>query len=308
MRKRNTIVVTIILIMVQLCALAQIRNEYGPFRFVYEGMMNTNNMAEIEFIDTTTKEVISTFNLIDKNPFNHLDYPIINTSNHGNIFNLYDLSNIELKNVGIPGQTFYYLKPYSSSSVIKSATLTTYHTWGIFEDTTLVVKLTAEIREYDSFIALADMFYFLDQKGNVITTLNDFDYNIGEFAVTGQRYFLCAYGGPGPSQLGEFENFGYLAYDMISKELIVQQEFEKKYQAIGVRGYKGLLRVGLIDDEHTEDLIYFDFTKNRKYLRNLHDKVLFSIRETNKDGIIYLNDGGMDTLYFERDFKVEDIR
>lgn len=308
MKKLNILFGIATFLLVHLSVFPQQSNDNSPFRFEYEGPRNTSNLSEIEFIDTTTKEVINTFSLAEKNLFNHLDYPIKNSPNYSQRYNIYDITNTQLGEVKIPDYSFYYFKPFSPSRILKQATLNSYHSWGVFEDTTLVVKFTAAIQGYDSFFAITNMFYFLDKRGNVISTIDDFSSNIGEFAITGQRHFVCTYGGWGPSPIGVFENFGYLAYDIINNELIDQQEFGNQYQAIGVIGYDGLIRVGLVKNDHSEDVIYFDFEKGKKYIKNLHDSVLFSIRETTRDGIIYLNNGGRDTLYFDKYFKVEDIK
>jgi hypothetical protein len=229
----------------------------------------------------------------------------LETSNYGPEYKTYKVDIEQLKNNELP---FELKKSSPSIESLKYAFMRTYHSWGVYEDTTLVVNFYLALGGYDDIWATRVTFFIIDQHGNVVSVLDHFDEeNIGEFAITGQRYFVCAYGGWNLLQ-NEGENFGYFAYDLKNNKLIDQYEFDGRYQNIGVIGLDGLIRIGLVKNDNTEDLIYFDFEKNKKYKKNLHMNLLLSTKVVNRDGFIYQRNDKLDTLLFNRDFKVEDIQ
>lgn len=184
----------------------------------------------------------------------------------------------------------------------------TFHSWGVYEDTTLMVIFTLTLGGSDMIWASRNTFFIFDQYGNVVSVFDDIDKdNVGESAITGQRYLVCTYGGWNHLE-NQRENFGYLAYDLKNNKLIEQGEFHGRFNAAGTTGHDGIISFGVAHNDHSEDVIYFDFYENKKYSKHIDANTLYSIRETNRDGIIYLNNGARDTLLFNRDFKVEDIQ
>lgn len=304
MMKKLTILSIAILILVQVSSSGQGYEEHGHFRFVYESMIGTGDELKIEFIDKTQNKVINTFSLAENNPYNQLDYPVLETQKRrGPEYKTFQVDIEQLKNNEIPVKLKNITPEIESFSY---ALMWSYHSIGIFEDTTLVIRYDLAIGGYDVILATCATFYILDRYGNVVSVLNDLNKNeLFEFAVTGQRYFICTYY---PSKYGKSKNPGYLAYDLKNNKLIDQYEFEGKYSAIGVKGYEGLIRIGLAKNNNTEDLIYYNFVENKKYSANIHMNILLSTKEVNRSGIIFKKNDSLDTLLFHRDFKVEDIQ
>ncbi len=302
--RRLTFILLGIFVLAQEGAIGQTYKEHGNFRFVYEGMIGTGDELKIEFIDTTKNKTINNFSMAENNPYNQLDYPVLETQKgRGPGYKTYQVDIEQLKNNDIPVK-LQNLTPEIESQPF--ALMWSFHSMGIFEDTTLVIRYDLAIGGYDMMWATCATFYILDRFGNIVTILDNLNRNeLFDFAVTGQRYFVCTYY---PSKFGVCKDPGYLAYDLHNNKLIDQNEFDGRYSAIGVRGYDGLIRIGLVKNNNTEDLIYFDFVKNKKYSKNLHMNLLLSTKEVNRDGIIYRKDESMDTLLFHRDFKVEDIQ
>lgn len=293
-----------IFVLAQLNTVGQRYEEHGHFRFVYEGMIGTGDELKIEFVDTTQNITINTFSLAENNPYNQLDYPVMETQKgRGPDYKTYQVDIEKLKNNELPIR-LHNINPIIES--YSSLLLWTYHSIGIFEDTTLVIRYDLTVGGYDMVFATCATFYILDRFGKIVSVLDNLNRNkLFEFAVTGQRYFVCTYY---PSKYGVSENPGYLAYDLQNNKLIDQYEFAEEYSGIGVRGHNGIISFGVAYNDLSEDVVYFDFYENKKYSKHIDANTLYSIRETNRDGIIYLNNGGRDTLLFNRDFKVEDIQ
>lgn len=293
-----------IFVLAQLNTIGQRYEEHGHFRFVYEGMIGTGDELKIDFVDTTQNKTINTFSLAENNPYNQLGYPVMETQKgRGPDYKTYQVDIEKLKNNELPIR-LHNINPIIES--YSSLLMWTYHSIGIFEDTTLVIRYDLTVGGYDMVFATCATFYILDRYGNIVSVLDNLNRNkLFEFAVSGQRYFVCTYY---PSNYGISKNPGYLAYDLQNNKLIDQYEFEGEYSGIGVRGYDCLIRIGLARNNNTEDLIYLDFEKNKKYKKNLHMNLLLSTKEINRDGFIYQRNGKSDTLLFNRDFKVEDIQ
>lgn len=293
-----------IFVLAQLTTVGQRYEEHGHFRFVYESMIGTGDELKIEFVDTTQNKTINTFSLAENNPYNQLDYPVLETrKGRGPDYKTYQVDIEKLKNNELP------IKLHNINPIIESYSsllMWTYHSIGIFEDTTLVIRYDLTVGGYDMVFATCATFYILDRFGNIVSVLDNLNRNkLFEFAVTGQRYFVCTYY---PSKYGISKNPGYLAYDLQNNKLIDQYEFEGKYSGIGVRGYDYLIRVGFAKHNNTEDLVYFDFFRNKKYSGNIHMNVLQSTKEVNRNVVIYEKNDSLDTLFFHQDFRVEDIQ
>lgn len=303
--KKLTMLLTFVFVLIQVIAFTQAYEDYGSFRFYYNGMIGTGDEVKIEFIDTTVNKTINSFSMVEKNPYNHLNFPVEKISNYGPEYKTYKIEIEQLKNNELP---FELKKSSPTTESFEYAYMWTYHTWGIFEDTSLMVRFYLALGGSDMIFASRSTFFIFDKYGNVVSVFDDIDkVNIGESAITGQRYLVCTYGGWNHLQ-NQRENFGYLAYDLKDNKLIDQDEFEGRYRSIGIIGFNGFVRVGLVKHDNTEDLIYLDFEKNKKYKKNLHMNLLLSTKEINRDGFIYQRNGKSDTLLFNRDFKVEDIQ
>lgn len=251
--KKLSLILTGVFVLIQVIAFTQAYEEYGPFRFYYNGMIGTGDEVKIEFIDTTENKTINSFSMAEKNPYNHLSFPVEKVSNYGPEYKTYKIEFEQLMNSELP------FKLKKSSTLIESyeyAYLYTYHTWGIFEDTTLMVRFYLALGGSEMMFASLNTFFIFNQYGSVISIFDDIKKeNIGESAITGQRYLVCTYGGWNHLE-NQRENFGYLAYDLKNNKLIDQGEFEGKYKNIGVIGFDGFIRVGLVKYDYTEDLIY----------------------------------------------------
>jgi hypothetical protein len=280
-------------------------NEY--FRLLYDGRDDFDNLIEVQFIDPQTKSVYKTVNMASLNPFNHLKFELRDRTSYATFknYNQYKIQNVRLKDLEIPEGKLVFNKYFDENAWINEVTLLSYHSWELI-DSTLVLNFEAWIGNDDA-IAASSIFYIYDQFGNLLDEINSMSYNCNEFTITSDRkFFFCTFGG-NDSEIGYFDSLGYLIYSVVQKKIIYEEKFDSGYEDIGVRHHGNIVEIGLVYPD-SEDKIYYNLNKGLKYKISLPDKVVFSIRKTTDYGIIAINNNVNDTLFFESDFRKEEIK
>lgn len=290
-------------------ALSQFYNESTPFQFVYQGIDDFDNLAEINFIDPITKVVHNSISLAELNPFRNLKYQKIEKGTNDSFRNYerYLLNNIYLKDINLQEGKIISNNKLTDTLFIRNAIIDVYHSWDIV-DSTLIIKFELAIIDYDNVLAYSDVFFIFDQFGNLIKEINSLDYRCNEFTITSNRkFFASTYSITNDSFSESIDGFGYFIYSLSENRIAYQENFNPNFIGIGLGNYGNILRIGLIKDNYTEDLIYLNLESGYKYEKNLPDATLYSIKETFDFGIVTFYNGISDTIYFEKEFRKEEI-
>lgn len=100
--KKLSLILTVVFVLIQVIAFTQAYEEYGPFRFYYNGMIGTGDEVKIEFIDTAENKTINSFLMAEQNPYNHLKFPVEEISKYGPEYKTYRVEIEQLKNNELP--------------------------------------------------------------------------------------------------------------------------------------------------------------------------------------------------------------
>ena len=77
--KKLSLILTGVFVLTCMSLFAQVFDEDSPFQYVFDekDKIHQSNYIAVNFVDTATKAVLNTFDLVENNPFNHLEYPEI---------------------------------------------------------------------------------------------------------------------------------------------------------------------------------------------------------------------------------------
>lgn len=288
---------------------AQNINDKSPFWFVYDGMKNFDNILAVEFVNPKTKEIYRSYNLADGNPFNKLDFPE-KTRNKNSTFRhhkQYDISHLRLKDFKIKNVNLIKNRSLNDTITLNNSILYSSYSYDVY-DSVLIIVYNLNLVD-QSIMAASNIFYFFNKKGKLIKKINNINHWCNEFAITDDmKYFVCSFGGLDNTLNGYFEKLGYLVYSLTEQETQFIEYFDYNYLNVGVRNYGNIIQIGLVKDDNTEDLIYYKFSVGKKYSKNVSEEVLFKTQNINDNGLIYLKNGVLDTLLFQKDFFKEDIK
>ncbi|MCF8347472.1 MAG: hypothetical protein K9G61_01545 [Bacteroidales bacterium] len=292
-----------------LTGIAQQFDPNSPYQFVHDNK-NSDVYVSINFIDTTTKQILNTFSLLENNPFNNLDYTELEKSDYGQPNIRYNLDGIPLNEININGN-----KIVLRSSLDLTTPKLDIVGWNFYYATIsgvyLVVHYLFYINDDDFVLGRSDEIIIFNKKGEILHKLKDFDTNVREWALTENgRYFSYAYGGVLDESLNYFSTVGYKVIDLEEDKIVYAEDFGYEYNEVRTGSKNNLIAVtGFSLDYY---YIFLDFSKKRKYIRTFTNKELGLWKEITNEGLMLYqedrNSNSFRLLQFESDFKVEDIR
>lgn len=288
---------------------AQCSEDNSPYQLV-----NYSNTSEkyvaINFIDTVTQQVIVSFDLVENNPFNKLNYDVINRDNKKDQNIHYNLENIILKNIDLPTG-----KPVLKEKIADSISRQGLQGWSNYQATIagklLVVKYTFYINWGEIVLGRSDAVYIFNDKGNVLHKLEGFDTNVREWALSDNgRYFSYAFGGVLDESLTSFSDVGYKILDLHEDKIVYEENFGDTFNEVRT----GTVGNIFVITGYSLDCLYIfiDFSKNKKYSRIFSKKEIGLWKNVEEEGLLmYLGNRKSNSytlLRFEDDFKVEEIK
>jgi len=308
--KKLTIILTGVFVLTCLNSTGQIFDKNNPFQYVFDEKdeVQQSNYIAIIFVDTVTKAVLKTFDIVENNPFNHLDYPEIEVKDPYHKNKSYEISNTKLKDIKIPEGNLVLKQGLDTSRIADVQAYSHYQAFirGEF----LVVKYDFGVGSVDWVAGKGHVIYIFDTKGNLLHKLSDFDTDVYEWDLTENgRYFSYGYGGIWDESLEQFGDVGYKIIDLQENKIAYEENFGNKFNEVRTETFKNIIIVGGFSLDYLH--IFIDFSINKKYSRVFTNEELGLWKKTTEHGIImYLNNRNSDTtqfLTFESDFKVEDL-
>lgn len=308
--RKITIILTAVLVIFQVSVLAQTFDKDSPFQYVFDEKDEVHqfNYMAVNFVDTTTKAVLKTFNIVENNPFNHLDYPEIEVKDPLHKNKSYEIKNTPLQDIELPEGNLVLKQGLDTTRVVDVQGYSYYQAFirGEF----LVIKYDFGIGLRDWVAGKAHVIYIFDFEGKLLHKLSDFDTDVYEWALTENgRYFSYGYGAIWDESLQQFGDVGYKIIDLQENRIIYEEIYGNLYGEVRTSAFKNLVVVTAFSTDNL--YIFIDLSKNKKYSRVFTNAELGLWKKTTKSGIImYLNNRNSDTtqfLSFESDFKVEEL-
>lgn len=289
---------------------SQNMNKETPFQFVYEDTNQYAKYISINFIDTITKEILYSFNMLENNPFNKLAYPEVNIKAPDEKNKVYQINNVPLENITLPEGKLVLKKQLENSEQYTELIGSSFYQ-ATEKGNYLVVKYNFYLTFFDIVVGRSDAIFIFDQKGNLLYELNDFDTNVREWALTENgKYFSYATGSSLDEWSGSFCEVGYKIIDLQKNKITYEDNFGYEYSEIRTRSFNNMIKVSC----HSINFLYvlFDFSKNKKYSRYFSRDEMNLWKKFTKNGLlIYVGNrksGTYELLSYENDFKVEDIK
>jgi|GEM_PF-2066268 len=264
----------------------------------------------INFVDTVTQQVIGSFDLVENNPFNTLNYKVLNSGNNNDYNRQYDFENILLENINLPtGKPV--LKEGITGSVSRQGLQGSSNYQATIVGKFLVVKYTFYVCCGELVLGRADAVYIFNEKGNIIKKLDGFDTNVREWALSDNgRYFSYAFGGVLDESLTSFSDVGYKILDLHEDKIVYEENFGDTFNEVRT----GTVGNIFVITGYSLDCLYIfiDFSKNKKYSRTFSKKEIGLWKNVEEEGLLmYLGNRKSNSytlLRFEDDFKVEEIK
>lgn len=275
-------------------------------------VLDSNNSQEyiaINFIDTNSREIISTFDLVENNPFNKLNYPELAKNNINSQNKKYDLVGIPLKEIEIDGCNIILRKGEELTTSYNDLVGYNFY-YASVNGNNLVVHYLFYLYLEETVIGRGDLILIFDSVGNILHKIQDFDTNVIEWGLTDNaRYFSYGYGGVVDESLEPFSTVGYKVIDLEENKTVVQEDFGYKFNEVRTGAFKNIITVAGFSLDYY--YIFIDFAKKRKYKRILTNIELGLWKELTDEGLIlYKNNresNSITYLKFDTDFEVEKI-
>ncbi|OQX76263.1 MAG: hypothetical protein B6D61_09050 [Bacteroidetes bacterium 4484_249] len=310
MKYSFTLIVGIFFIILNHQTISQNSNKTIPYQFVYDDEMVYAKEVAINFIDIVTEDIIKTFNLVENNPFNKLNYPEIDNKAPDEKNKVYQINDIPIESITLPEGNLVLRQKLQNPEQYTELTGSSFYQATVDGDF-LVVKYSFYLTSFGMVLGRSDAILIFDSKGNLLHKLNNFDTNVREWALTDNgRYFSYAFGGILDEWSGPFSDAGYKIIDLQKNEIEYEESFSNQISEIRTRSFDNMIKVSY----HSINYLYilFDFTKNRKYSRYFtRDEKNLWKRFTKKGLEIYVGDRQSNKyklLSFDSDFKVEEIK
>lgn len=284
-------------------------SQSSPFQ--YSNSSNNRDVyTAINFIDTNTQEIQTTFNLIENNPFNKLDYPELVKNNYGQPNKRYDLGGIPLNEIKIDGCNIVIRSGEDLAKNYDKLVGRNFY-YASVSGNNLVVHYLFYLNVDDIVIGRSDVILIFNSAGKILHKLQGFDTNAREWGLTENcRYFSYAYGGILDESLNAFSTVGYKVIDLEENKTVAQEDFGYKFNEVRTGAVDNLITVAGFSLDYY--YIFIDFTKKRKYKRILTNEELGLWKELTNEGLVLFknnrNSNTFTLLKFDRDFKVEELK
>lgn len=287
---------------------AQNFDKNSPYQLVYD-KSNNDIYLSVNFIDTETKRILNTFDLVENNPFNKLDYPELKQNKFNQPNKSYNLDGISLDKIKVPVEKLV-LKNNFDQTIPKNELVG----WSFYQASIsgeyLVVNYSFNVHWGDMVLGRSDAVFIFNNQGEQLHKLEGFDTNVREWGLTKNgRYFSYAYGSALDESLSSFSSVGYKVIDLEENKIMFQEDFGHKFNEVRTSSWNNMIvATGFSVDYY---YIFLDLTKKVKYTRVFTNKELGLWKElTDKGVIIYngkRNSDSFKLLKFDTDFEVIEI-
>ncbi len=310
MMKKLTIILTAIFVLVCVNSFSQVFDKDSPFQYVFDERDDVHqfNYIAVNFVDTATKAVLKTFDIVENNPFNHLDFPEIEVKDpyHKNKF--YEIVDMPLQDIILAEGTLVLKQGIDTSRILDVQANSYYQAFDL--GNYLLIRYSLYIGLRDWVAGRSDAILIFDTNGNLLHKLIGFDTDVREWALTENgRYFSYAHGGIQDESLDQFCNVGYKIIDLQENKIAYEENFGNKFNEVRTEAYKNMIIVGGFSVDYL--YVFIDFSNRKKYSRVFTNAELGLWNKTMDSGIkMYVghrNSNETEFLSFEQDFKVEEL-
>ncbi len=291
---------------------AQNFGKNSPYHLVYLAPKEYSAYVSIQFVDTASKKIIATFDLVKNNPFNKLNYPTIKRKRYYNEEpNIaYNFEKVRLDKIVLPEGKLVLKKNMGKPLPDKGLTGWSFYQASI-SGKFLVVNYRFYVNWGEDVVGRSDAVFIFNQRGKLLHKLENFNTDVSEWAITENgRYFSYGYGDVEDESLDNFSDVGYKILDMKINKIAYEENFGDRYSEIRTRNVKNMIKITCFSINNR--YIFIDFVKNKKYSRIFsHEEDNLWQNITDEGVIMYVGNRKskmFQLLSFEDDFKVEDIK
>ncbi len=267
----------------------------------YKHNENGNYIEGIEFknLGRNTNSVV--LNIFSDNPYNKLDFPILELDNYGG--KIYDLSNANFDRI----RTEFSFPNYTLNHKINSAQSSAY----IYSKGKKFTTISYTLSFYNQsghILGIETFIKIFNSKGEIVGKIHDKETGAYITIITEDGNFvLYQYGGEYGCH-NEYLEAGFKIYDTNSGKEIYKistddKTFGNPYTKDGV----------IILVERAENGAYrhhiYDFNKMIKYEKDFYRGHRPKSKDITRNSLKYKNKGNeMITLFYEKDFKIEKLK
>ena len=282
--------------------------EDSPYELLYD-KENTQVYLSVNFIDTSTRQILNSFDLVENNPFNKLEYPELIRNSFDQPNKVYSFKNIPLDKIDLK-----FCNLVIKENIDRNNTYAELTGWNFYQavnlENYLVVHYYFSLGGGESVLGRSDAIFIFNQAGDLLHKITGFDTNVREWGLTENgRYFSYAYGSALDESLNSFSSVGYKIYDLEERKVVYQEDFGYEFNEMRTGARDNLIAVTGFSIDYF--YIFLDFSKNKKYTRTFTNKELGLWKELTKEGLVLYvgkrNSDSFKLLKFETDFAVSTI-
>lgn len=238
-------------------------------------------VERIDILDENTKEVISSFNIKEHNPFKYLKPYLTQISSNHVMY--YDFKDSEFTSLTAlqPNQQGYNSQKISIDEINRAVLLTKIsHPNYNRNPNYWIVSYNLNIYNGEIVKGYLSSLFILNKYGSIYEKFENKNFPFINYAITENgEYFGCSFGGIDDTSDTALLSSQYSIFDLKNDNIIYKEEFLKKFNVAFIHNYQNALVVK-VEIEKDDLLIFFDFEKKKKYskrfnrdLRVGHDKI-----------------------------------
>lgn len=293
--KYKTALIFLIMLFSGYITMAQHHHCIRPVEKPNENPQNFHVVA-FEFIDTLTGQVINRFDVIQNNPYNHLNYKVIDTNNWGN--NDYEMGIQSIDDLIPPSKrTFYEYKCLGCDSVsLNAESIVNFYTDSL---NNIVIAYTLFYGIYN-FGSIGDIsqIVVLNNKGEMLYSIDSLYFNVNHIIITKNAEFVgISYGDL------------YDGYTLITEGFCILKGmnivFQIKESLCDAKVFENIFVIGEknIDDRSIYKLSVFFPSENYLIKGSLPFISFCNIASVSKKGIMIHDVIGLKFLKFDQSFE-----
>lgn len=255
----NTVIISLITTSVSLYG----QNGLDNFKIDFVYYKNQKYVKEIHFVDKEKGNVATSFNIIENNPYQNLQYPALRESRQG--YNVFKIDDIRIKEIELNGPTFVHAEILSDTFKIIDGAIKSYHQLHFTDTSHIILKYHLNLYMGDGLVGVSNTIYIFRKNGELLKKYDQFNTQcLFPCATSDSKYFAYSYGGIVDESLIYFTDLGYHIIDLSNDETIVNKKVDKKYHSVGITNDSTLIRVECNDMDSCKFIIY-DFANFNKY-------------------------------------------
>lgn len=215
-------------------------------RFSVENDKKTNFPIKINYFDSTGR-LLNSFNIIENNPYNKLEYPILKKDKYGLI--IYDMTKVS-KSEAVKALSPKYIEQKSSfkksDSDLNTPSLTSLKSRVVYsgefrDDSFRIVSYSLMAYEHDEYpISFKSNIFVLNNKGNIIANLPDINTETNLPKITNDGgYIVFTYGGELTCSNDELQPHSFKILDVKTKEILWDEPFTKIDTSLKIKYEQG---------------------------------------------------------------------